>query len=196
MSPQGYKNMDLESRDPIFNANLGQDENLIWTKKPRCSHSIRLLILVFRGRDEARNFASFLGHFEVETRPSRTSANHHTKAEPRNSLLSHFFIPDLPDGYNRYNIQISRPSRSRHFPAFPKTSENLKFCVRGSVEFWYNSSVSSTAITKFYVFFFLISSLSFYLILFYFSPTANSKSGHPGTKQTKLIKILKTIEND
>ena len=36
----------------------------------------RLLILVFRGRgrDEARNFASFLGHFEVETRPSRTSA--------------------------------------------------------------------------------------------------------------------------
>ena len=26
-----------------------------------------------RGRDEARNFASFLGHFEVETRPSRTS---------------------------------------------------------------------------------------------------------------------------
>ena len=36
----------------------------------------RLLILVFRGRgrDEARNFAPFLGHFEVETRPSRTSA--------------------------------------------------------------------------------------------------------------------------
>ena len=35
----------------------------------------RLLILVFRGRgrDEARNFASFLGHFEVEARPSRTS---------------------------------------------------------------------------------------------------------------------------
>ena len=26
------KNMDLESQDPIFNANLGQDENLIWTK--------------------------------------------------------------------------------------------------------------------------------------------------------------------
>ena len=41
MSPQGYKNMDLESQDPIFNANLGQDENLIWTKKLRCSHSIR-----------------------------------------------------------------------------------------------------------------------------------------------------------
>ena len=40
MSPQGYKNMDLESQDPIFNANLGQDENLIWTKKLRCSHSI------------------------------------------------------------------------------------------------------------------------------------------------------------
>ena len=34
--------MDLESQDPIFNANLGQDENLIWTKKLRCSHSIRL----------------------------------------------------------------------------------------------------------------------------------------------------------
>ena len=33
MSPQGYENMDLESQDPIFNANLGQDENLIWTKK-------------------------------------------------------------------------------------------------------------------------------------------------------------------
>ena len=42
MSPQGYKNMDLESQDPIFNANLGQDENLIWTKKLRCSHSMRL----------------------------------------------------------------------------------------------------------------------------------------------------------
>ena len=37
----------------------------------------RLLILVFRGRgrDEARNFAPFLGHFEVETRPSRTSGS-------------------------------------------------------------------------------------------------------------------------
>ena len=34
-----YKNIDLESQDPIFNANLGQDENLIWTKKLRCSHS-------------------------------------------------------------------------------------------------------------------------------------------------------------
>ena len=43
MSPQGYKNMDLESQDPIFNANLGQDENLIWTKKLRCSHTIMLL---------------------------------------------------------------------------------------------------------------------------------------------------------
>ena len=42
MSPQGYENMDLESQDPIFNANLGQDENLIWTKKLRCSHSITL----------------------------------------------------------------------------------------------------------------------------------------------------------
>ena len=41
MSPQGYKNMDLESQDPIFNANLGQDKNLIWTKKLRCSHSIK-----------------------------------------------------------------------------------------------------------------------------------------------------------
>ena len=43
MSPQGYKNMDLESQDPIFNANLGQDENLIWTKKLRCSHSMMLV---------------------------------------------------------------------------------------------------------------------------------------------------------
>ena len=42
MSPQGYKNMNLESQDPIFNANLGQDENLPWTKKLRCSHSINL----------------------------------------------------------------------------------------------------------------------------------------------------------
>ena len=41
MSPQGYKNMDLESQDPIFNANLGQDEKLIWTKKFRCSQSKR-----------------------------------------------------------------------------------------------------------------------------------------------------------
>ena len=40
MSPQAYKNIDLESQDPIFNANLGQDENLNWTKKLRCSHSI------------------------------------------------------------------------------------------------------------------------------------------------------------
>ena len=44
MSPQGYKNMDLESQDPIFNVNLGQDENIIWTKKLRCSHSITLEI--------------------------------------------------------------------------------------------------------------------------------------------------------
>ena len=44
MSPQGYKNMDLESQDPIFNANLGQDKNLIWTKKLRCSHSIKDMI--------------------------------------------------------------------------------------------------------------------------------------------------------
>ena len=43
MSPQGYRKMDLESQDPIFNANLGQDENLIWTIKLRCSHTIRLL---------------------------------------------------------------------------------------------------------------------------------------------------------
>ena len=45
----------------------------------------RLLILVFRGRgrDEARNFAPFLGHFEVETRPSRTSA------KGRNQFLAH-----------------------------------------------------------------------------------------------------------
>ena len=47
----------------------------------------RLLILVFRGRgrDEARNFAPFLGHFEVETRPSRTSdlGIGRTKLEPR-----------------------------------------------------------------------------------------------------------------
>ena len=48
MSPQGYKNMDLESQDPIFNANLGQDENLIWTKKLRCSHSISPEILTLR----------------------------------------------------------------------------------------------------------------------------------------------------
>ena len=40
MLPQGYKNMDMESPDPIFNANLGQDENLTWTKKLRCSQSI------------------------------------------------------------------------------------------------------------------------------------------------------------
>ena len=40
MSPQGYKNMDLERQDPIFNANLGQDEKLIWTKKFRCSQSM------------------------------------------------------------------------------------------------------------------------------------------------------------
>ena len=42
VATRGYKNMDLESQDPIFNANLGQDENLIWTKKIRCSHLICL----------------------------------------------------------------------------------------------------------------------------------------------------------
>ena len=36
-----YENMDLESQDPRFNANLGLDENSIWTKKLRCSHPKR-----------------------------------------------------------------------------------------------------------------------------------------------------------
>ena len=27
-----HQNMDLESQDPRFNANLGLDQNLIWTK--------------------------------------------------------------------------------------------------------------------------------------------------------------------
>ena len=27
-----YENMDLENQDPRFNANLGLDQNLIWTK--------------------------------------------------------------------------------------------------------------------------------------------------------------------
>ena len=57
----------------------------------------RLLILVFRGRgrDEARNFASFLGHFEVETRPSRTSVGGQLKIlnpdfwEPGESVDTH-----------------------------------------------------------------------------------------------------------
>ena len=44
---KGYENMDLESQDPIFNANLGQDENLIWTKKLRCSHPIRRLCVIY-----------------------------------------------------------------------------------------------------------------------------------------------------
>ena len=49
----------------------------------------RLLILVFRGRgrDEARNFAPFLGHFEVETRPSRTSVF--------SSLQNAYLCPEL-----------------------------------------------------------------------------------------------------
>ena len=50
MSPQGYKNMDLESQDPIFNANMGQDENLIWTKKLRCSQSITLTFFPIRDK--------------------------------------------------------------------------------------------------------------------------------------------------
>ena len=51
----------------------------------------RLLILVFRGRgrDEARNFAPFLGHFEVETRPSRTSGTQEEK-NPLNAI--HFVV--------------------------------------------------------------------------------------------------------
>ena len=32
-----YENMDLESQDPRFNANLGLDQNLIWTKTVRCT---------------------------------------------------------------------------------------------------------------------------------------------------------------
>ena len=28
------ENMDLESQDPRFNANLGLDQNLIWTENP------------------------------------------------------------------------------------------------------------------------------------------------------------------
>ena len=35
-----YENMDLESQDPRFNANLGLDQNSIWTKNLRYSHSI------------------------------------------------------------------------------------------------------------------------------------------------------------
>ena len=46
MSPQGYENMDLESQDPISNANLGQDEKLIWTKKLRCSHSMTMTLVL------------------------------------------------------------------------------------------------------------------------------------------------------
>ena len=32
------ENMDLISRVPRFNANLGLDQNFIWTEKLRCSH--------------------------------------------------------------------------------------------------------------------------------------------------------------
>ena len=35
------ENMDLESQGPRFNANLGLDQNLIWTEKLRCSQSIK-----------------------------------------------------------------------------------------------------------------------------------------------------------
>ena len=34
-----------------------------------------LLIYFFKVEDKARIFSSFLGHFEVETRPSRTSGS-------------------------------------------------------------------------------------------------------------------------
>ena len=33
-------NIDLESQDPKFNANLGPGQNLIWTEKLRYSHPI------------------------------------------------------------------------------------------------------------------------------------------------------------
>ena len=36
--------MDLESQDPRFNANLGLDQNIIRTKKLRCSHITFLVI--------------------------------------------------------------------------------------------------------------------------------------------------------
>ena len=37
-----YENMDMESQDPRFSANLGLDQNSIWTKNLRCSHSSSL----------------------------------------------------------------------------------------------------------------------------------------------------------
>ena len=61
MSPQGYKNIDLESQDPIFNANLGPDKNLIWTKKLRCSHSMNLL------ESGATNFSIPINFFEKKS---------------------------------------------------------------------------------------------------------------------------------
>ena len=63
MSPQGYKNMDLESQDPIFNANLGQDENLIWTKKLRCSHSKKALQRLWGKIEMLRNVMAL--HYNV-----------------------------------------------------------------------------------------------------------------------------------
>ena len=54
----------------------GQDKEFLWNFGLFLSHfKSLLLILVFRGKgqDEVRNYASSLSHFEVETRPSRTS---------------------------------------------------------------------------------------------------------------------------
>ena len=39
-----YENMDLESQDPRFNAHLGLDQNLIWTKKLKCCHPIMFVV--------------------------------------------------------------------------------------------------------------------------------------------------------
>ena len=62
MSPQDDKNLDLESQDPIFNANQGQDENLIWTKKLRCSHSITMFTLLSKCIENVIALGK-MGHF-------------------------------------------------------------------------------------------------------------------------------------
>ena len=65
MLPLGCKNMDLESQDPIFNANLGQYENLIWTKKLRYSQTICLAHAPYYSSVRATPFAFWATQKEV-----------------------------------------------------------------------------------------------------------------------------------
>ena len=51
----------------------------------------RVLLHIFRERDEARNFASFFNHFEVEIRPSKITPGQEVVHWLRSVMLTDFF---------------------------------------------------------------------------------------------------------